>query len=111
MHQLHIPVAQAPANAVNGPDPVNNGGGRSDGDERIHIGCPVPKSFEAAGEIFVVDRYDWQAEKQLGKRKNHGVFVAEKNSRQRPAHHMAHGQVKKRDEKRKRYDQPALYAG
>ena len=54
-YQLHVAVAQAVANLVDGEDTVNHCRRRAYGDERVHIGSPVPQGFEADLIVGIVD--------------------------------------------------------
>ena len=109
--QLHIAVAQAPADRVDGGDAVDDGRAGADGDQRVHVGRAVEQRAEADLVILAVDVHDRQRQQQLAHRVGNGILVAAEQRRQRPAQHVPHGEVHQRHQKGKRDDQPPLHGG
>ena len=55
LHQGGVPVAQPPADGVQGHNAVEHSGGGAHGDEGVHIGGPMPEGAEAVYEVGPVD--------------------------------------------------------
>ena len=108
-HQLHIAVAQAIANLVDGKDAVNHRCRRAHGDEGVHIGGPMPQGFKAHLVIGVVDVEDGQGEQQLSETKGQSVFHSHQEGGEGGAQHVAHGDVKEGNEKDKGPDEAPLH--
>ncbi len=57
-HPVHVPVAQAVSHLVDGEYTVDDGGGGTHSNETVHVGSPIPKSFETHLIILIVDIHD-----------------------------------------------------
>ena len=93
MHQLPIIVAEAPAHPVYGENPVEEGGGRADGHQGVHVRGAVDERFETDLEKAPVDEKHRDGQKQLGERRDQRVFLSHKNAGNGKPHHMPHGDV------------------
>ena len=105
VHLVHrVAVGRHLKEGVGAP---HEGGGGAEGDQGIHIGCPVRKALEAGDEELLVDDHDYNSQIELDKRLGHVVRGQE--FRQRPApHHGAHGEIHEHYEEADRRDQAAL---
>ena len=71
------------------------GGGRSQGHERVHVGGALERALEADGKELAVDDHDGRCQEQLEQAQCRGVAVEEGG--QGPAqHHVPHGAVHER---------------
>ena len=108
MHQFHITVAHTDTDFVNSIDAINSGSPGPNGNQRIHVGCAVEQGAKAHFEVFAVDRQHREQQKELGKGKGHGVFHAQQPDRQRPVHHVSHGDIEEGDREQCGEEQPLL---
>ena len=109
MREIDIPMAHAPADAVDGGDAVYRRCGRTKRDERIHVRRAVGKRFEAHAEKLEVHEDDGQQQQELGEREREHVLMAQENLGQRPAEHMPHRQIEQRDGEAEAYDEAQTY--
>ena len=109
-HHGHIHVAQSPADAVQGGDTVDHGGGGAYGNEGVHVGGEVEQRLKAHPVVFLVDDHDGHGEQEQGEGVGHGIFHAMEEVRDGPAHHVAHGQVEQGNEEDEGGDEPGLHA-
>ena len=108
--QGRVPMAQGPAGHEDGPEGVEEGGGAAQGDQRVHIGGPVPQGAEAVDKVVVVDIHDGQHQHQLGQGEYHAVLVPQEDGGQGSPHHVAHAQVEQGHQEHDGPDQPVLHA-
>ena len=109
MGKIDIAMPHAPANAVNRRNAVDGRGRRAKRNKRIHVRSTVDKRFKAHAEELEVHEYDGQQQQELGEGEREHVLVAQKELRQRPGEHMAHGQVEQRDGEAEADDQAQLH--
>ena len=105
MREIDIPMAHAPADAVDGGNAIYGRCGRTERDERIHVRRAVGKRFEAHAEKLEVHEDDGQQQQELGKREREHVLVAQEDPGQRPAEHMPHRQIEQRDGEAEAHDE------
>ena len=105
MREIDIPMAHAPADAVDGGNAIYGRCGRAERDERIHVRRAVGKRFEAHTEKLEVHEDDGQQQQELGKREREHVLVAQEDPGQRPAEHMPHRQIEQRDGEAEAHDE------
>ena len=96
MDRIHIPVAHADADFVNGVNTINSSGTRTDGDQGIHIWCTLKQGAETYLKVFAVDSKHRKQQEKLGKGKNKGIFHSQQEARKRPVHHVPHRDIKQR---------------
>ena len=104
-----IAMAETKGNLIEGVDPVDQRGTGAQRDQRIHIRRAVQQCFETYTVVFIVDDGHRQHQDEEGQRIDHRIFRTKEKSRQRPAHHVSHGNIKQRDCKDKGPDHPALH--
>ena len=84
---------------------VEEGGRGAEGDERVHVGRPVPEAFETVDEELAVDEHDDDRQQHLHDPEVHAV---REKVRHRPApHHVPHREVHEEQGQRHRPHEPA----
>ena len=110
MRPVHVAMAERIPNAVQGRDAVKRGRSRAQRHKRVHVGGLVNETLEAVAEELEVDGNNRDDEQELCESKRHHVLVAQENTRQGPAIHMAHVQVKQRNGKDEAHDEADAHA-
>ena len=71
----------------------------------------MPQGFKAHLIVFVVDIHNGQGKQELDQRHHkHVARIVEKGG-QRPAHHVAHGDIEERHQENERGQKPPLHTG
>ena len=96
MNLDHILRAQSHADFIQRDHAVDDRGGGTDGDQRIHVRRAPEQVLETVGKVVAVDDHNRQTQQKLRQRKVHRVFMTEEKRRKRPAHHVAHRQIEQR---------------
>ena len=86
-------MSQTPADAVQGEDAVENRRGRTDGNQRIHVGCAGEQRAKADDIIAAVEIDHRQRQQKLRQRKGGGILRAVQKMRQRQADHVSHRDI------------------
>ena len=105
MREIDIPMAHAPADAVDGGDAIYRRCGGTERDERIHVRRAMSKRFKAHAEELEVHEDDRQQQKELGEREREHVLVAQEHPGQGPAEHMPHRQIEQWDGEAEAHDE------
>ena len=105
-----VVMAEAPGNFVQRIDAVKQRSAGPQRNQRIHIRGAVRQGFKALGKIFAVEEGDRQRKQEQRQGIDHRVFCAKEKGGQRPAHHMAHRDIKQRRRKDKTADDPPPHA-
>ena len=110
MRPVHVAMAERIPNAVQGRNAVERGSSRTQRHKRVHVGGLANETLEAVAEELEVDGNNRDDEQELCESKRHHVLVAQENTWQGPAIHMAHVQVKQRNGKDKAHDEADAHA-
>ena len=97
VHRVHVHLAKADADLIDGVDAVHDGGAGAQCDQRIHVRRALPQRLEADDIVLAVDIDDGQQQQKLRECERHRIFHAEEARGQRPAHHVAHREIEQRD--------------
>ena len=95
--RVHVHLAKADADLIDGVDAVHDGGAGAQCDQRIHVRRALPQRLEADDIVLAVDIDDGQQQQKLRECERHRIFHAEEARGQRPAHHVAHREIEQRD--------------
>ena len=110
MHRVHIHLAEADADLIDGIDAVYDGGAGAERDQRVHVRRALPERPEADDIVLAVDIDDGDEQQKLRERERHRVFHAEEARGQRPTHHVAHRKIEKRDREEQREREALFHA-
>ena len=86
------------------------GNGRTQGHQGIHIGSPVEQGLETAGVKVLVDVHDDNGQEHLGKHQSQMVPVQQSGHRP-PQHVVAHGDVHEQEQEPQGGNQPPAEPG
>ena len=110
VHRVHVHLAKADADLIDGVDAVHDGGAGAQRDQRIHVRRTLPQRLKADDIILAVDIDDGQQQQKLRERERHRVFHTEEARGQRPAHHVAHREIEQRDGEEEREREALFHA-
>ena len=106
MHRLHLAAGQCEAHQKELHQRVQEGRTRAQGDEGIHVRCPVKERAETTDEEFPVDIHDDERQQHLYDGAVHRIL---KHRRERPACHIvAHAEIHQHGEQQDRLAQALL---
>ena len=104
IHAMHgyvsscpIPCDKGICHLIEADHTVGKTCGRTKRDKCVHIRCAMDKRTKTTDKVMSIDKKYGNAEKKLSKRKIHHVAHTGKLWRNRPAKHVPHGYVKKRN--------------
>ena len=83
---------------------------RAQGNERIHVGRAVQQRLHPNAEELEVNEDHGHQQHEQHQAVHHHVLHARKHARQRPAEHVAHGDVEQRHREHERDYQPTKHA-
>ena len=109
VNRSHIPMTKSNADFVNGVNAINNCGAGAYRNQRIHVRRAVEQGLEAHPVIFEVDKHHRDQQQELGKCKADCIFHPQQGAGERPPHHVAHRNIKQRDRKKGRKQQPLFH--
>ena len=110
VHHVHVHLAEADADLIDGINAVDDGGAGAEGDERIHVRRALPQRPKADNVVLAVDIDDGEQQQKLREGEGHRVLHAEEARRQRPAHHVPHREVEEGNGKNEREGEALFHA-
>ena len=109
LHHIPLAVANSIAHSEQCHHTVNQAGTGSNGNQGVHIGCPVPQSLQALDVVGPVQEHRRQRQQKLHQRKQRRILQTVENMGRRQTHHMAHGQIHQHRQECAGPDDPGLH--
>ena len=105
---IHVPLYLRSRHGKQGVDAVYKRCGRTKRYQCVHVRCFMPETLETADKEFLVDDHDRNGKQELYQ--SHCDVISFKEFRQRPSpHHMAHGEIHERNQKKNGAQQTAFH--
>ena len=90
LHRGHVSLVQRIGHTKQCRSAVDQGCQRAHGNQRVHIGSPVPQGRKATAIVHPVQVHNGKGQEKLQERRHQGAVIP---ARRRKPHHMAHGKV------------------